>query len=145
MSVPVRSDELPARTEVVVELPRFGVVKRREDGRIDYLSPLPCPFNYGSVPDTRSADGDRIDAIVLGPRLARGSRATLRVLGVVRFVDGGVEDPKWICGDRPLRSSDLLQLTVFFHVYALAKRVLNLLRGRLAASRFEGIELAPPN
>jgi inorganic pyrophosphatase len=137
--------ELPARAEVVVELPRFGLVKRRENGSVDYLSPLPCPFNYGSVPDTRSADGDRIDAIVLGPRRPRGSRATLQVLGVVRFVDAGVADPKWICADRPLRPSDLLQLTVFFHVYALSKRVLNLLRGRLAASRFDGIELAPPS
>jgi inorganic pyrophosphatase len=144
MSSPVRNLELPPRTEVVVELPRFGLVKRREDGRIDYFSPLPCPFNYGSVPHTRSADGDRIDAIVLGRRLPRGSRATLNVLGVVRFVDAGVEDPKWICADRPLRPSDLLQLSVFFHVYALAKRVLNLLRGRLAASRFDGIELVPP-
>lgn len=133
---------LPCEAEVVVDLPRFSHVKRRDDGAIDFVSPLPCPFNYGSVPDTRSGDGDRIDAIVLGPRRPRGSRSRLRVFGVVRFVDAGVDDPKWICADRPLRASDRLLLAAFFVVYALAKRVLNGLRRRRGATRYDGIELA---
>jgi inorganic pyrophosphatase len=135
---------LPSEAVVVVEAPRFSHVKRRDDGAVDFVSPLPCPFNYGSVPGTRSGDGERIDAVVLGPRLPRGSRARLRVLGVVRFVDAGADDPKWICADRSLRASDRLQLVAFFTVYALVKRALNRARGRSGATRFHGIELAEP-
>lgn len=142
MSAPPHEPALPRDAEVVVDLPRFSHVKRRDDGVIDFVSPLPCPFNYGSVPGTRSGDGDRIDAIVLGPRLPRGSRASLRVLGVVRFVDAGVDDPKWICCSGPLRPRDRLLLVAFFRLYALAKRVLNLLRGRKGPTRYDGIELA---
>jgi inorganic pyrophosphatase len=65
---------LPAELEVVIEVPLGGFIKRRDDGGIDFVSLAPCPFKYGSVPDTRSGDGDRLDALVLGPRLARGTR-----------------------------------------------------------------------
>jgi inorganic pyrophosphatase len=135
-------DILPGEAEVVIDQPRFSHVKRRDDGAIDFVSPLPCPFNYGSVPDTRSGDGDRIDAVVLGPRLPRGSRKRVPVLGVVRFVDAGAPDPKWICAERPLSVRDLWVIGAFFRLYAIAKRVLNWLRGRSGATRFEGLELA---
>ena len=136
-----RDEPLPGEAEVVIDQPRFSHVKRRDDGGIDFVSPLPCPFNYGSVPDTRSGDGDRIDAVVLGPRLPRGSRKRWPVVGVVRFIDAGARDPKWICAARPLRPSDRLVLAAFFHLYAFAKRVLNALRGRSGTTRFEGLEL----
>jgi inorganic pyrophosphatase len=133
--------ELPARAEVIVDVPRFSYVKRRDDGSIDFISPWPCPFNYGSVPGTISGDGDRIDAVVLGPRVARHTRRFWPVVGVVLFLDAGERDPKWICADRPLDAIDRLQLAAFFHVYAQAKRALNLLRRRPGATRFEGLRL----
>ena len=66
---------------VVVEVPRGGRVKRAADGSIDYVSPLACPFNYGSAPDLPSADGEPHDAFVLGPALALGHRGTWPVHG----------------------------------------------------------------
>jgi inorganic pyrophosphatase len=131
--------ELPTHAEVAIDSPRFSCVKRRDDGRVDFVSPLPCPFNYGSVPGTISGDGDRIDAVVLGPRLPRHCLRTFSVLGVVRFVDAGQDDPKWVCADRPLRALDRAQLEAFFRVYALAKRVLNRARGRSGATRYDGL------
>jgi len=38
--------------EVVIEIPRRSFLKRGSTGHIDFVSPLPCPFNYGSVPHT---------------------------------------------------------------------------------------------
>ena len=40
----------PPEIEVVIEIPRGSFLKRGSTGHIDFVSPLPCPFNYGSVP-----------------------------------------------------------------------------------------------
>lgn len=126
--------------EVVIDVPRGSFIKRDDDGRVDYVSPLPCPFNYGSVPNTVSGDGDRLDALVLGPRLARGTRVTLPVLGLVHFVDAGESDPKYICGAGALGPRDRLLVALFFASYAYLKGALNRLRGKRGATRYGGIQ-----
>jgi len=133
--------ELPAETEVVIDAPRFSYVKRRDSGRIDFVSPLPCPFNYGSVPGTVSGDGERIDAVVLGARLPRHTCVRVRVRGFVRFTDAGQDDPKWICSHAQLRALDRVQLAAFFTLYAMAKRALNRVRGKRGATRYDGLAL----
>jgi inorganic pyrophosphatase len=129
----------PDELEVIIEVPRGGFVKRKDDGSVDFVSPAPCPFNYGSVPDTRSGDGDRLDAVVLGPRAARGTRLRRRVVACVEFVDAGLEDPKFICSVAPLSRADRLQIALFFGFYARAKGALNLLRGKRGETRYGGI------
>lgn len=126
--------------EVIIDVPRGSFIKRDDDGRIDYVSPLPCPFNYGSVPDTISGDGDRLDALVLGKRLSRGARVTLPAVGLVRFIDAGESDPKYICGAAPLGRRDRFLVAGFFASYAYLKGALNLLRGKRGPTRYEGIE-----
>lgn len=128
---------LPAEVDLVVEVPRFSFVKWGADGGVDFVSPLPCPFNYGSVPDAPGADGDPADVVWLGARRRRGTRARLPVIAVVRFVDQGLPDDKWVCSDRALRRRDELSLEAFFRIYAFAKR----LAGR-GPSRFGGVERA---
>jgi inorganic pyrophosphatase len=128
---------LPVEVDLVVEVPRFSFVKWGADGGVDFVSPLPCPFNYGSVPDTAGADGDPADVVWLGRRRSRGTRARMPVVAVVRFVDQGLADDKWVCSDAPLRRRDRAALEAFFRVYALAKR----LAGR-GPSRFGGVEAA---
>jgi inorganic pyrophosphatase len=132
--------QFPTDLDVRIDTARGGFVKRRDDGRVEFVSPLPCPFNYGSVQGTEAPDGDREDVIVLGGKLARGCEVRVRVLGRVRFVDAGVDDHKWLCGDR-LTRRELRLVGRFFKLYARAKRVLNALRGAGGATRFEGIEL----
>jgi len=131
----------PSELEVIIDTPRGSLVKRSDDGRIDFLSPLPCPFNYGSVPDTCSSDGDRLDALVLGPRLARNSAVRVAVVGLVHFVDAGQSDPKYVCSARPLRLADRLLVAAFFTLYARAKQLLNAARGKRGATRYERLEL----
>lgn len=139
MSEPIRD------VEVLIEVPRYGLVKRelRPDGgfRLDYVSPVPCPFNYGAVPDEPGADGDPVDAVVLGPTLAMGTRVRVPVWGEVRFVDAGLDDPKLICGERPPTPGDRLRLSQFFRVYAIVRAGLNLARGRRGPTRFGGLHL----
>ncbi|MGD8862548.1 MAG: inorganic diphosphatase [Myxococcales bacterium] len=130
---------VPPRCVVVVDASRMSFVKRHDDGRVDFVSPLPCPFNYGSVPGTLSGDGDRVDAVLLGPRVRSGSRLEVQVHGVARFVDAGEPDPKWICKVGELTRLDRLQVEAFFRVYAIAKRALNGLRGKSGATHYLGL------
>jgi inorganic pyrophosphatase len=132
--------EFPDELEVVIEVPRGGFIKRKDDGSVDFVSPVPCPFNYGSVPDTLSGDGDRLDALVLGPRLARDARVRARVVAVVRFTDAGDDDPKLVCSDGSLGPVDRAKIAGFFALYARAKSLLNALRGKHGATRYWGIE-----
>jgi inorganic pyrophosphatase len=133
--------DFPDRLDVMIEVPRGGFVKRKDDGGVDFVSPFPCPFNYGSVPDTLSGDGDRLDALVLGPRAPRGARLSCAVVGRVRFVDAGLSDPKYICSESPLTAADHRRIATFFTFYARAKRVLNLLRGKTGQTAYFGIQL----
>ena len=133
--------DFPDELEVDIEIPRGGFNKRKDDGGVDFVSPLPCPFNYGSVPNTVSGDGDRLDALVLGPRLAPGTRVKVPVRGVVRFVDAGQSDPKYICGHAPLLRRDRLLVAGFFAAYAPMKAALNALRGKRGETRYRGIDL----
>ncbi len=131
------------RIEIAIEVPRFSFIKRNAAGALQLVSPLPCPFNYGSVTDTLADDGDGIDAIVLGPRLARGACVRAQPRAIARFLDAGVADPKWICSSAPLRRRDLAQLHAFFTLYAFAKRAFYTLRNpnTLRLTRYDGLEL----
>lgn len=112
----------------------MSFIKWGADGGVDFVSPVPCPFNYGSAVGVPGADGDPADIVWLGPRRRRGSRARVPVVAVVRFTDRGIRDDKWVCSERPLRRRDRAALQVFFEVYALLKRV----AGR-GPSAFEGL------
>lgn len=131
---------LPAEVRVVIEVARGGFLKRAPDGRIEFASPLPCPFNYGSAPDHPADDGDPADVVLLGPRRPRGHEGVYTLFGRVRFRDAGVEDPKWICGVAPPDEADLRLLDRFFSVYALAKLAWRRANGDPAESRYSGID-----
>lgn len=126
------------RVRVRIEVPRGSFLKHRPDGTLDYASPLPCPFNYGSVLGSVAADGDPLDAIVLGPKLKAGVEVDAEVRAVVWIRDAGVIDDKLICSMDPLTSRDRQRVDRFFRVYSVTKRALNLLRGRQGATSFEG-------
>jgi len=122
---------LPHRVRLVVEVPRGGFVKRDAKGAVDYVSPLPSPFNYGAVPDLPSSDGEGLDVVLLGRRRARGWTGEVAVRAVVRFVDGGQVDDKLVCSDRPVRAWERWLVIGFFVAYGLGKRV----SGGLAGGR----------
>jgi len=113
---------IPETVTLIVEVPRGAFVKRDAAGRLDYVSPLPSPFNYGSVPGTRAADGEAQDVVLLGRRRRRGEQVEAPVVGVVYFRDGGVQDDKWVCGSA--RGWERRLVMAFFRFYAFGKRLL---------------------
>jgi inorganic pyrophosphatase len=128
----------PVTVEVVIEVARGSFLKRGSSGQIDFVSPLPCPFNYGSVETMVGLDGDLLDAVVLGPRLPRGSRVTVRAYGAVGMTDRGMYDDKLICSDRPIGGQQRRRVLAFFAFYARCKWLLNQLRGQAGPSACEG-------
>jgi inorganic pyrophosphatase len=94
----------PPQLEVVIEIPRGSFLKRGSTGELDFISPFPCPFNYGSVENYIGLEGDLLDAVVLGPRLQRGERVIVHAVG--------------------------FPVILFFRFYAKCKGILNFFRGR---------------
>jgi inorganic pyrophosphatase len=124
--------------EVVIEVPRGSFLKRGSTGRLDFISPLPCPFNYGSVPDYIGLEGDLLDAVVLGPRLPLGTRIRTQAWGAVVLTDRGMSDDKLICSKEPLSPDEQRNVLRFFHLYARCKALLNLCRGRPGRNACDG-------
>jgi hypothetical protein len=60
------------------------------------------------------------------------------IRGTIGFVDAGVADPKWICSDRPLDIRDRGRVEGFFRRYAVAKRLINRVRGKPGPTRYLG-------
>jgi inorganic pyrophosphatase len=128
----------PPRVEVIIEVPRGSFVKRSSSGGLDFVSPVPCPFNYGSVHGLVGLDGDLLDALVLGPRLARGARVRVTAFGAIGLTDRSLYDDKLVCSDRPITERQRRGLVRFFRFYAQCKRLLNFCRGRPGLNRCEG-------
>ena len=124
--------------EVVIEIPRGSFLKRGSTGRIDFVSPFPCPFNYGSVPAFVGLEGDLLDAVVLGPRLALGSRVRVPAWGAVTLTDRGMSDDKLICSERPVNARERRMVLRFFRFYAVCKGLLNMLRRRPGRNACDG-------
>ena len=128
----------PPEVDVVIEIPRGGFVKRGSLGHVDFISPLPCPFNYGSVPQYVGLEGDLLDAVVLGPRLPLGARVKVKAWGAVTLTDRGMSDDKLICSPQALGDGERRKVLRFFRFYARCKALLNLWRRRPGRNACEG-------
>lgn len=63
--------------------------------RVGYSS-LSYPFTYGAIPMTWDQDGDPLDVVIVNVTepLIEGSLVEARIIGVMKFVDGGEVDDK---------------------------------------------------
>lgn len=128
----------PPEVEVVIEIPRGSFRKRGSTGRVDFVSPFPCPFNYGSVPQLVGQEGDLLDAVVLGRRLPLGTRVRVRAWGAVILADRGMTDDKLICSAAPPTPIERRLVLGFFHFYAKCKGLLNRYRLRPGRNACDG-------
>lgn len=129
--------------EVVIEVPRGSFLKRDAAGRVRFVSPLPCPYNFGAVPSMLGLEGDLLDALVLGPRLALGTRLRVRAWAAITLSDRGLVDDKLICSVQPPGADEIDRVLRFFRFYAGCKGVLNRVRRRRGRNACEGLISAP--
>ena len=138
MIVTADQEQSPPAVEVVIEIPRGSFLKRGSDGHIDFISPLPCPYNYGSIHEYIGGEGDFLDAVVLGPRLPIGSKVLVSAYGAVGLSERFMYDDKLICANRPITAWERTRALQFFKLYAFCKGLLNVARGQSGRSRCEG-------
>ncbi|MGZ8923046.1 MAG: inorganic diphosphatase [Methylosarcina sp.] len=131
-------DKKAPLVDVVIEIPRGSFLKQGSTGELDYISPVPCPFNYGSVPAFVGLDGDLLDAVVLGPRLPRGARVRVHAWAAIGLIDHGFHDDKLICAYSPIPPWKRRLILLFFMIYARAKSLLNLIKGNKGRNSCEG-------
>ncbi len=75
--------------------------------RVGYSS-LAYPFTYGAIPMTWDYDGDPLDVEIVNitEPLVPGSLVEARIIGVMKFIDGGEVDDKIIAVLKDDRRSD---------------------------------------
>ena len=92
----------PESFNMVVEIAKSGHNKYQYDEtsgviKLDRVlhSPMFYPVDYGFIPETRSADGDHLDALVLtdSPTFP-GCVLEARAVGLLHMIDGGEADEK---------------------------------------------------
>jgi len=88
--------------------------------------------------NVRVVEGDLLDAVVLGPRLQRGARVTVRAFGAVGLTDRGMYDDKLICSHRAVKPWKRFLIILFFRFYAWCKGLLNYFRSRPGRNACEG-------
>lgn len=103
--LPAFADESENRLNALVELNSMTINKYEiitESGqlkldRVGYSS-LAYPFAYGAIPCTWDEDGDPLDIEIVGVTepLIPGSLAEARIIGIMKFDDGGEVDDKVI-------------------------------------------------
>lgn len=138
MASSAKEQQSPPSVEVVIEIPRGSFLKRGSFGHIDFVSPIPCPYNYGSVHQYIGGEGDYLDAVVLGPRLPAGSTVRVNAYGSVGLSERYMSDDKLICADHPITVTDRRNILLFFQLYAFCKGLLNIVRGQKGRSSCDG-------
>ncbi len=95
-------EKYPEEFNVVVEIPRGSRNKYEYNEEWDvilldrvYYTAMTPPFEYGFIPQTRSADGDHLDAVlVMGTSVTPGIVVDARPIGLIKMIDNGEEDEK---------------------------------------------------
>ena len=90
---------------VVIEIPtgsnhKIEWDRERDCFMLDRVEPVAFakPCNYGFIPQTLDEDGDELDVLMITDQpLTTGIWMKAKILGVMKFVDGGEVDDKVIC------------------------------------------------
>ncbi len=100
-SLPIGEDA-PEKFNVVVEIIKGSHNKYEYDEKLGVFmldrvlySPMHYPLDYGFIPETRSEDGDHLDAMIIGgDPVFPGCVVAVRPVGLFKMIDGGEEDFK---------------------------------------------------
>lgn len=103
-SIPV-GKKSPEVVHVVIEIPKGSHNKYELDEELGiikldrvFYSPFFYPLDYGFIPQTRSEDGDHLDALVIGSDpVPPGILVEARPIGMLSMIDSGEPDAKILC------------------------------------------------
>ena len=103
-SVPL-GEKAPEVINVIVEIPKGSHNKYELDEKLGmikldrvFYSPFFYPLDYGFIPQTRSEDGDHLDALVIGSDpVPTGVLVEARPIGMLNMIDSGDLDAKILC------------------------------------------------
>src|SRR5271155_5373285 len=95
-------EESPEVVNVIVEIAKGSHNKYEFDEKLGIFkldrvlySPFHYPLDYGFIPQTRSEDGDHLDALVIGADpIGLGVLVEARPIAVLRMIDSGEADFK---------------------------------------------------
>ncbi len=103
--LPAFTQEADGVVNAIIEVGKGSIYKYElitESGqlkldRVGYSS-LAYPFTYGAIPQTWDEDGDPLDIEIVGvaETLVPGSLVEARIIGIMKFNDGGEQDDKVI-------------------------------------------------
>lgn len=106
-----------AKWEVSKDDPKavYWEFKKGKPRIVNYLG---YPGNYGTIPGTAlpkelGGDGDPLDVMVLGQAVPRGEIVNVRLIGVLKMLDGGEQDDKLI--------AVLAENSPFSHIKSMAQ------------------------
>lgn len=97
-------DKAPETVRVIIENQRGGHNKYEYDEKLGLFkldrvlySSVHFPLDYGFIPETRSEDGDHLDAFVIGgDPVFQGCVVDARPIALVEMIDSGEQDNKII-------------------------------------------------
>ncbi len=98
-------DKAPEIVNVIIEIPAGSHNKYEYDEALDAIcldrvnyTAMAHPYDYGFIPETRSDDGDHLDAfVILDHSVFPGCVVAARPIGLIKMVDDGENDEKIIC------------------------------------------------
>lgn len=99
-----RGEKYPEEFNVVIEIPKGSRNKYEYDEELDIIkldrvayTAMAHPYDYGFIPETRSEDGDHLDAfVVLDTSVFPGCLVVARPVGLLNMIDDGEKDEKII-------------------------------------------------
>lgn len=110
----------PEVVNVVIEIPAGSKNKYEYDeemhaiklDRVTYTA-MAHPYDYGFIPETRSEDGDHLDAfVILDHSVFPGCVVAARPIGMLKMIDDGEADEKLICvPDKDVRYDHITDLS----------------------------------
>jgi inorganic pyrophosphatase len=104
-ALPAFANEEDGVINVIVEvnshtINKYEIITESGQLKLDRVgySTLSYPFTYGGIPTTYDEDNDPLDAVIVNVTepLVPGSLVEVRVIGIMKFNDGGERDDKVI-------------------------------------------------
>lgn len=100
-NIPI-GEKVPDAVNVVIEIPKGSNNKYEFDEKLGVIkldrvlyTPFHFPMDYGFIPETRSEDGDHLDAFVIGSDpVPSGCVVEIRPVALIKMIDSGESDFK---------------------------------------------------